>query len=52
MSESGNWLEQLEARLDQTLQGFLRANPQQETLLAEQEARERQQQLQIGRAHV
>lgn len=46
---SGNWLDQLEARLEQTLEGFLRANPQQETLLAEQEARERQQQLQRDR---
>lgn len=49
MAESGNWLDQLEARLEQTLEGFLRANPQQETLLAAQEARERQQQLRRDR---
>jgi len=49
MAGSGNWLDQLEARLEQTLEGFLRANPQQDTLLAEQEARERQQQLRRDR---
>jgi len=49
MAGSGNWLDQLEARLEQTLEGFLRANPQQETLLAEQQARERQQQLRRDR---
>ena len=49
MAGSGNWLDQLEARLEQTLGGFLQANPQQETLLAEQEARERQQQLRRDR---
>lgn len=49
MTGSGNWLEQLEARLEQTLEGFLRANPQQESLLAEQAARERQQQLRRDR---
>ncbi|MEB3302691.1 MAG: hercynine metabolism protein [Cyanobacteriota bacterium] len=49
MAGSGNWLDQLEARLDQTLEGFLRANPQQDTLLAEQEARDRQQQLRRNR---
>ena len=49
MPGSGNWLDQLEARLEQTLEGFLRANPQQETLLAEQQARERQQQLRRDR---
>jgi hercynine metabolism protein len=45
MTGSGNWMDELEARLDQTLEAFLRANPQQEALLAEQAARERQQQL-------
>lgn len=49
MAGSANWLDQLEARLEQTLEGFLRANPQQETLLAEQQARERQQQLRRDR---
>ena len=37
MAGSGNWLDQLEARLDQTLQDFLKANPQQDALLAEQD---------------
>ena len=41
----GSWLEELEAQLEQRLESFLRANPQQETLLAEQEQRERQQRL-------
>ncbi len=45
MASSGNWLDQLEARLDATLEGFLQANPQQEALLAEHEARERQRRL-------
>ena len=49
MAGSGNWLDQLEARLDQTLQDFLKANPQQDALLAEQDARERQQQLRRDR---
>ena len=49
MAGSGNWLDQLEARLDETLEGFLQANPQQETLLAEQAARERQQRLRRDR---
>ncbi|MFM7268246.1 MAG: hercynine metabolism protein [Cyanobium sp.] len=40
-----SWLEELEARLEQQLEAFLRANPQQEALLAEQEQRERQQRL-------
>jgi len=44
MSGAG-WLEELEARLEQQLESFLRANPQQEALLAEQEQRERQQRL-------
>lgn len=42
---AANWLEELEARLEQRLEAFLRANPQQEALLAEQEQRERQQRL-------
>jgi len=49
MASSGNWLDQLEARLDETLEGFLKANPQQEALLAEQAARERQQRLRRDR---
>ena len=49
MASSGNWLDQLEARLDETLDGFLKANPQQEALLAEQAARERQQRLRRDR---
>jgi hercynine metabolism protein len=49
MAGAGNWLDQLEARLDQTLGDFLRANPQQDALLAEQAARERQQQLRRDR---
>ena len=49
MAGSGNWLDQLEARLDQTLGDFLKANPQQDALLAEQAARERQHQLRRDR---
>ena len=45
MSGSSNWLEELEARLDRQLESFLKSNPQQEALLAEQQARERQQSL-------
>ena len=37
-----SWLEELEARLEEQLEDFLRANPRQEDLLAEQEARDRQ----------
>ena len=40
-----NWLEELEGRLEQQLEAFLRGNPQQEALLAEQEQRDRQQRL-------
>ena len=40
-----SWLEELEARLDQQLEGFLRTNPQQEELLRGQAARDRQRQL-------
>lgn len=43
----GSWLDELEARLDHTLESFLRANPGQETLLQEQEARDRQ--VRLGR---
>jgi hercynine metabolism protein len=49
MASSGNWLDQLESRLEETLEGFLKANPQQEALLAEQAARERQQRLRRDR---
>ena len=45
MSGSSNWLEELEARLDRQLESVLQSNPQQEALLAEQQARERQQSL-------
>jgi len=44
MSPSADWLEQLEARLEQQLEAFLRAYPAQETLLQEQEQLERRQQ--------
>ena len=40
-----NWLEELEAQLEQRLESFLRTNPQQEALLAEQEQRDKQQRL-------
>ncbi len=43
MSAAGDWLEQLEARLEQQLEAFLRANPAQEALLQEQERLEQQQ---------
>jgi len=49
MAGSGSWLEELEERLNQTLENFLKANPQQEALLAEQAARERQQRLRRDR---
>ena len=41
----GSWMEELEARLNQQLESFLRANPQQEALLAEQAQRDLQQRL-------
>ena len=44
MSAAADWLEQLEARLEQQLDAFLRANPAQEALLQEQERLERRQQ--------
>jgi hercynine metabolism protein len=40
-----SWLEELEDRLNQQLESFLRANPQQDALLAEQAERDRQQRL-------
>jgi hercynine metabolism protein len=42
---TNSWLEELETRLEQQLEAFLQANPQQEDLLAEQEARDRQERL-------
>ena len=39
---AASWLDELEARLEQRLESFLRANPAQEALLAEQAARDRQ----------
>ena len=39
---AGDWLEQLEAQLEQQLETFLAANPAQQARLAEQEARDRQ----------
>jgi hercynine metabolism protein len=39
---SRSWLEELEAQLEEQLEGFLRDNPRQEALLAEQEASDRQ----------
>jgi len=42
---SNSWLEELETRLEQQLEAFLQANPQQEDLLAAQEARDRQERL-------
>lgn len=42
MSGSGSsWFEQLEARLEQQLEAFLRANPEQEALLQEQAQQDR-----------
>jgi hercynine metabolism protein len=43
MSPAADWLTQLEARLEQQLESFLRANPAQEALLQEQERLERKQ---------
>ena len=45
MSPSGDWLEQLEARLEKQLEAFLQANPAQEALLQEEERREQKQRL-------
>ena len=54
MSAAADWLEQLETRLEQQLEAFLRANPAQEALLQEQERLElRQQQRQaLAKAEV
>lgn len=41
----GTWFDDLEARLNQQLEAFLQANPAQDTLLREQEARDRQERL-------
>jgi len=41
MTAGGSWFEQLEARLEQQLEAFLRANPAQEALLQEQEQQDR-----------
>ena len=38
-----DWLDQLEAKLEQTLEAFLRDNPVQQELLQEQEQRDREQ---------
>ena len=46
----GSWFEQLEAKLDQQLEAFLRANPAQEALLQDQEQQERSQQLRQRRS--
>jgi len=43
LSSAADWLEQLEARLEQQLEAFLRANPAQEALLQEQERQEQRQ---------
>ena len=43
MSPASDWLEQLEARLEQQLEAFLRANPAQEALLEKQDRAEQQQ---------
>ena len=40
-----SWLDDLEARLESQLEDFLRTNPDQEALLAEQERRDRQEAL-------
>jgi hercynine metabolism protein len=42
--DGADWLDQLEAKLEQTLEAFLRANPAQQELLQEQEQRDREQQ--------
>jgi len=40
--ESGDWLDQLEARLEQLLEAFLQANPSQQALLRDQQLAEAQ----------
>jgi hercynine metabolism protein len=49
MTGNTEWLENLEAELERRLEAFLRANPRQETLLADQEASDRQDQLRSER---
>jgi hercynine metabolism protein len=49
MNDNTHWLEELEAELERRLEAFLRANPRQEALLADQEARDRQNQLRSER---
>ena len=49
MTHGGTWLEQLEARLEEGLETFLRSNPEQESLLADQEARDQKQKLRAER---
>ncbi|MEB3296309.1 MAG: hercynine metabolism protein [Cyanobacteriota bacterium] len=46
---AGDWLEQLEARLEQQLEAFLAANPAQRALLDDQQARESQANLERER---
>ena len=41
----GTWFDDLEARLNQQLEAFLQANPAQQTRLEQQQARDRQEQL-------
>lgn len=45
MNGDASWFEQLEARLEQQLEAFLRANPAQEALLQNQEQQDRQRTL-------
>ena len=49
MNHGGTWLEQLEARLEEGLETFLRSNPEQESLLADQEAFDQKQKLRAER---
>jgi hercynine metabolism protein len=51
-NDSGSWFEQLQAKLDQQLEAFLRANPAQEALLQDQEQQERSQQLRQRRSEL
>jgi len=45
----GTWFDDLEARLNQQLEAFLQANPAQQTRLEQQQARDRQEQLNRSR---
>ena len=45
MTRSGDWLRDLERQLNEGLDAFLKSNPEQQTLLEEQESRDRQQRL-------